>query len=194
MEEDAEPALARIAGDVAVELSVGVPEGSSLTEGGELDNHLLPLVSRLGQRRVPAVFAHKRHASASTLTFEAARLRPDDEPPRMTARLTAAVEDVAWKEQLRDACAAVDHAPPARGPLSLDLAFTVSSLRDWTSLWKPALDSLGPVLGVADPDTPWAPRDDRVVSLGLHRTVDGSVGLDVVLSAWWAPYPSSEAL
>ena len=200
IDEDAEPALSEIAGDVAIELSFGLPEGHSLIRRRSLDNYLVPVVSRLGQRRIPAVFARKRHADTSTLRLGPACLRPDDEPPAMSVRTTEAPETAAWQEEIHDACeAAVDQGPRLSGRLRLDLAFGVSSLLNWTTLWKPAIDALGPLLGVADPERPWAPRDDRVVSLGLHRVTDDSLGHDVVVRAWWSRevrprHPSSESL
>lgn len=193
VEEEAEAALAGIAGDVALDLTVALPEGDSLTHGRELDNYLLPVVSRLGQRRIPAVFARKVHGDTSTMRVEAARLRLQDQPPMMLVCTSAEPETVEWREQLRDACEAAVDRPAPPGPLSLDLAFMVSSLRNWTTLWKPALDALGPLLGVPDPDRPWSPLDDRVVRLGLHRT-DGAVGHGAVVAVWWRPYSSSEAL
>jgi len=29
------------------------------------------------------------------------------------------------------------------------------------------------------------PRDDRIVSLGLHHHVTGGIGHDVIIDAWW---------
>jgi hypothetical protein len=186
VEEDAEAALATIAGDLALNLTLALPDGHPLTRHPDLDNYLLPVVSRLGQRRIPAVFAEKVHADTSTLTVAPARLRPDDEPPQLQLRASGSYEHPAWQAQVFDACAAaVDGARPSAAPVQLDLAFGVSSLRNWTTLWKPTIDALGPLLGVPDPERPLAPNDDRVVRLGLHRTIDDSLGHDVAISAWW---------
>lgn len=187
VEEDAEPALARIAGDLALGLTIGLPDSHPLTRHRDLDNYLLPVVTRLGQRRIPAVFAQKLHADTSTLTVAPVRLRPDDAPPQLRLRATGSYEHPAWKQQVSDACAAaVNGTRPSAAPVRLDVAFGVSSLRNWTTLWKPTIDALGPLLGVPDPDRPWAPNDDRVVRLGLHRTIDDSLGYDVAISAWWS--------
>ena len=32
---------------------------------------------------------------------------------------------------------------------------------------------------------PFHPRDDRIVSLGLHHTIDTGIAHDVVIDAWW---------
>ena len=29
------------------------------------------------------------------------------------------------------------------------------------------------------------PRDDRIVSLGLHHTIDTAIAHDVIIDAWW---------
>jgi hypothetical protein len=63
--------------------------------------------------------------------------------------------------------------------------FTVARARNWSNLWKPAIDALGPMLGIPNPAKPFDPLDDRIVSLGLHRTVDDSVGWGVIVEAWW---------
>ena len=47
-----------------------------------------------------------------------------------------------------------------------------------------ARDAFGPVLG-ADPTPPCHPHDDRIVSLGLHHTIDTSLVHDVIIDAWW---------
>ena len=63
--------------------------------------------------------------------------------------------------------------PLASGTAALDVAFVVSSARNWTNLWKPTIDAIaGPLLGVPNPDLPWSPNDDHIVRLGLHRTID----------------------
>ena len=61
----------------------------------------------------------------------------------------------------------------------------VNARRNWSTLWKPAIDALGPLLGSPDPERPYRPHDDRIVSLALHRGLDESLGHDVVITAWW---------
>jgi hypothetical protein len=48
---------------------------------------------------------------------------------------------------------------------------------------EPAIDALGPALGVA---RPFCPDDDRITELALHRSVDGLAD-DVTIDAWWSP-------
>jgi hypothetical protein len=40
---------------------------------------------------------------------------------------------------------------------------------------------------VANPIKPFHPFDDRIVSLGLHRKIDDTIGWDVIVDAWWSP-------
>ena len=93
----------------------------------------------------------------------------------------------AWKQQINRACAAAGPTLPP-GPVALTIEFTVSPARNWATLWKPAIDALGPLLGVRDfVRRPYTPNDDQIVDLGLHRVVDPTVGWDVGLTYWWAP-------
>jgi hypothetical protein len=39
--------------------------------------------------------------------------------------------------------------------------------------------------GGEDPTRPFHPHDDRVVSLGLHHTIDTGIAHDVIIDAWW---------
>jgi hypothetical protein len=189
VDEEGEPAVAGIAGDVAVELTIGLAPEDSLTWHRELDNYLLPVVSRLGQRRIPAAFARKVRTARSTLTAGPARFRHDGATPMLQVRATGSYEEPGWKEQIRAACqAAVGAGAPQPGTAALDVAFVVSSTRNWTNLWKPAIDAIdGPILGVPNPESPWSPNDDHITRLGLHRTIDNSVGFDIVVRAWWHP-------
>jgi len=61
----------------------------------------------------------------------------------------------------------------------------LSRRRNWTTLWKPAIDALGPVLGVPNPALPFRPDDDRIVDLELQRHLDDTLGNDVVVRVWW---------
>jgi hypothetical protein len=68
----------------------------------------------------------------------------------------------------------------------MELAFRVGPGREWTNLWKPAIDALGGILGLAG-TRPWHPRDDRITALSLHRTIDDALVHAVELGVWWRP-------
>lgn len=70
------------------------------------------------------------------------------------------------------------------GPVGLTIALTTGPGRNWASLWKPLIDAFGPVLG-EDPTRPFHPHDHRIVSLGLHHTIDTGIAHDVIIDAWW---------
>jgi hypothetical protein len=88
-----------------------------------------------------------------------------------------------WKQKLHDRLA-VQAATIDPGPVGLKIALTTGPGRNWASLWKPLIDAFGPVLG-EDPTLPFHPHDDRIVSLGLHHTIDTGVAHDVIIDAWW---------
>jgi hypothetical protein len=177
------PALATVSGRVAAELIVGFSDGVSLTDGGhDLDNYLFPVAQRLGPQRVAAIFGRKIHGPSSLAIGPA---QPDTArtTPQFSARMTGSYERKQWKQALHDRLA-VQAAMIGRGPAGLTIALTTGPGRDWASLWKPLIDAFGPVLG-EDPTRPFHPHDDRIVSLGLHHTIDTAIAHDVIIDAWW---------
>jgi hypothetical protein len=114
-------------------------------------------------------------------------LEADAGPPMLRVRTTGSSESLAWKQQIREVCARVVAAPQPAGPVALRVHFAVARRRNWAALWKPAIDALGPVLGVGDPAMPFRPDDDRVVELELHRTIDDGLGDAVQIEYWWCP-------
>src|SRR5262245_53280123 len=135
VDEDVERVMSRIAGDVAVELAMGVA-------GGRPVNYLIPVVSRLGQRRVPAAFPRPALAHRSTLAVARAEPVVPDDRPDLEVYVAGAPEHASWKERVRDATEAALGGPPHPGTVALDVSFAVSSLRNWTNLWRPALDAI----------------------------------------------------
>ena len=178
----------RTTGDeLALSLSVGrrafVPLDS---DGRDLDNYLKPLARAIGAERLAAVFGRKVRSTESRIALTPARKRQEDaEEPHLVLRTHGSATAVDWKEQIHQACAA-QYAQPTTGPVALTVEFRVSSQRNWSELWKPAIDALGPMLGMPHPDR-FQPRDDRIVALDLHRVVDDSVGHDVELAMWCQP-------
>ncbi len=177
------PVLAAVNGRVVAELIVGFSDGASLIDGGhDLGSYLLPVASRLGPQRVAAIFGRKI-AGPSSLAVGPAQ--PDTAPatPQFSARIAGSAERQQWKQQLHDRlggqAAAIDP-----GPVGLTIALTTGPGRNWPGLWKPLMDAFGPVLG-EDPTRPFHPHDGRIVSLGLHHTIDNAIAHDVIIDAWW---------
>lgn len=182
------PALAEDRTHLALALDVGLADHVELLHGGhDLDNYLFPLARRFGARRFDAVFASKRHAANSTIAIGPAV--PQDPghavtPPLLSVRTNMSATSTAWKEAIHQACRAAQPEPAPDGPLRVRLCFRTSSRRNWSTLWKPAIDALGPLVGMPDPNRPFRPSDDRITELELHRNVDDSLGHDVVIAAW----------
>jgi len=172
---------------------LGLPPGAALDSGGrDLDNYLLPIARRLGAKRLDAVFGRKMHATTSTITFAAtSELASSPGEPQLSVRVTRSSTSSAWKQQIHDACRDVCISPLAPGPMRLCIGLGVSSRRNWSARWKPAIDAQGPVLGTQDPGKPFRPDDDRIVDLSLHRTVHDALHDDVDIEAWYSPVPGS---
>jgi hypothetical protein len=177
------PVLETARGRVVAELIVGFSDGVSLIDGGhDLDNYLFPVAQRLGAHRVAAVFGRKIHGPSS-LALGPAQPNPVEATPQFSTRMTGSYERKEWKQQLHDRLAA-QAATIDPGPVGLTIALRTGPGRNWANLWKPLIDAFGPVLG-EDPIRPFHPHDDRVVSLGLHHTIDTGMAYDVIIEAWW---------
>jgi hypothetical protein len=175
--------LATVSSRVAAELIVGFSDGVSLIDGGhDLDNYLFPVAQRLGPERVAAIFGRKIHGPSS---LAVSRAQPDTAgtTPQFSTRMAGSYERKEWKQELHDRLA-VQAAIIDPGPVGLKIALTTGPGRNWASLWKPLIDAFGPVLG-EDPAQPFHPHDDRIVSIGLHHTIDTGIAHDVIIHAWW---------
>ncbi|WP_345471687.1 hypothetical protein [Actinoallomurus oryzae] len=172
---------------LTLELTVGLPASTALTSGGrDLDNYLLPIARRVGHRRLDAVFGRKQHADASTIAVGLpAQESSSPGEPQLQLRTTGSTESPAWKQRIHGACSAVIGTPLPQGSVALCIRFGVSSARNWSTLWKPTIDALGPLLGTQNPLKPFRPSDDRIVDLALHRTIDDALGNDVGIDIWW---------
>jgi hypothetical protein len=180
----AAPAMAGIRGQVAVDLTVGLPGTVPLFDGGrDLDNYLLPVARQLGADRVAAAFCRKVHGP-SLLAVGPADPETAVAIPQFSSRMAGSYERPEWKQDLHDRLLQAQVATMNPGPVAMTIAITTGPGRNWTNLWKPLIDSFGPVLG-EDPARPFHPRDDRIVSLGLHHHVNDSLGYDVIIHAWW---------
>ena len=184
VETVAAPMMAAGQGRLAVELIVGLSSAVPLTSGGrDLDNYLFPVAQRLGPGRLAAVFGRKTHGP-SWLAVGPAEAQETTTPPRFTIRMAGSYERAQWKQTLRAGLQRTSVAPAGPGPVEMDIAITTGPGRNWANLWKPLLDSFGPVLG-ENPIQPFHPHDDRVTRLGLHHRIVDDVGHDVIVDAWW---------
>jgi len=178
-----------IARPLAVELSVGLAPGVEVTAGGrDLDNYLLPVAQRLGPEQITAAFATKRPGGSSYLAISTAVSDTIPPPTGRAVLLSGSASGTAWKQTLHEDLRSGGLALIRPGPVWLTVAISTGPGRVWTNLWKPLIDSLGPLLG-EDPEQPFHPYDDRVVNLGLHHQRDPALGHDVVVHLWWGPAP-----
>lgn len=171
---------------LALELVVGMPQAFVLDAGGrDLDNYLFPIARELGANRLASMTGEKR-VGASMI-----RVGPCPAPITeltdwsfASAVTTASSQTVRWKEEIAEQV--WDQASLAlAGPVEMHLCFVVGPHRNWTMLWKPAIDALGCILGTDNPAKRFHPRDDRIVRLGLHRVLDESIGHGVRIGVWW---------
>jgi hypothetical protein len=177
---------------LALELSVGLPDTLPLTgRGHDLDSHLFAVVDRLGPVRFDAAFASKRHEERSWIRIGPARPEPRTPgPPQVRTRTTASSASIDWKQQVHDAVLAATPAPAPPGPVAVQVRLTSSRWRNWAALWRPVTDSLGPVLGLLDPDTPYRADDGRITDLAVHRRISDTLGHRVDVEIWWQPLPA----
>src|SRR5262249_16918297 len=175
------PVLASVSGRVAAELIVGFSDGVCLIDSGHgLDNYLFPVVQRLGPARGAASFGPKDHRPPSRAVGPA---QPDTAraTPQFSTRMAGSYQRKQWKQPLHDRLAA-QAATIDPGPAGLRIALTTGPGRNWASLWKPLIDAFRPVLG-EDPTQPFHPRDNRIVSLGLHHTIHTGTADDLIIAA-----------
>jgi hypothetical protein len=178
---------------LALRLDVGLVGATPLLDAHDLDNYLYPLATRLARlsgRQFTTVWATKQHGSESFVRVEQA---VDDRTPGdfATVRLLnvhATGTSPAFKQQIYDQLVGLN--PVADGPVGLHLAFVIPTGRNWAALWKPAIDSLDPLLGRTRPDRDWHPRDGRIVELALHRHVRDDANRWVTIAIGATAVPS----
>lgn len=168
-----------VTGPCALSLDIGLPAHVDLLRHHDLDNYAYPLARHLAEqagREFEVVWASKRHAEHSAARVgEALPVDAEEDWPfQRSLSTTASADTVAYKEQIHAGLAGQD--PIADGALALDIAFRVGTQRNWINLWKPTIDAFGLILGTDASARRWHARDDRIVKLGLHRTVDANLG------------------
>lgn len=182
----AEPALATLQPPLA--LGFHVAGRADIASGCDLDNFLTPVVKALGGGdALSFVWATRgrpdEHAMLTIARAADARLRMEGRLSHVVARIHGSPERREWKAAVASAVGVHDSARSS-GPIELAIRFGLSPRRNWVSLWKPAIDALGGVLG--EGDRPWHPRDDRISLLVLERELRPELGWDVELGITWA--------
>jgi hypothetical protein len=147
---------------------------------GDLDNWLYPVVASLGSGHFVTAWASKGWGTPRIGVEPAVRLAGglDDSWLHLQATTNVSASTPAWKEQLAEQIPRHDFGER----IELQVAYRLSEKRNWATLWKPTLDSLGAILG--DGPRRFHPCDDRIELLAFHRTVDESVGWNIDVDVW----------
>ncbi|WP_253867834.1 hypothetical protein [Mycobacterium sp. GA-1285] len=185
--DDTEALLAdsRIDGPWALRLDVGLPPARDLLNLADLDNYAYPLARRLQDSGLVSVWCTKQHAEHSFVRIEPAKEVIQPPTDVLIAPTTASASTLAFKEQVYTAVAGAAELPP--GPVRLELAFVVDPRTNWLNLWKQTIDSLDPILGRTTSDRDWHPLDGRITELGMHLTVDSTLGYNRVIGIAASP-------
>ncbi|MEX2238660.1 MAG: hypothetical protein WEB00_14135 [Dehalococcoidia bacterium] len=180
--------------ELSVHLHVDVGTSERLTRHYDLENYLTPLVFDLGARRFDLVSAEKVVGGGSWLSVGTAAPAEDGLAAWAFVDCMAgsSATSRAWKERLHDRIETVVWEAAPAGTVACTMAFRCSSRRNWASLWKPAGDAMGPILG-DDPRRPYNPNDDRITEIAFHRNIDDALGNNVEVGIWWKSLAASEA-
>jgi len=176
--------------DLAVELQVDLRPDASLLDGGnDLDNFLYPVIDRLDRQRFVSARATKGHFGQSTIRVGPAIPLSDEVGWSFAAaETTGSTANKAWKTELANGLRP-QPSLAREGALELEVAFVINDRRNWTWLWKPAIDSLAAIVGRVPGAAEFNTRDDRITRLAVHRGVDESLGWRVRVGVWWRLAP-----
>ncbi len=169
-------------------MKIGVSDAQRLLTHNDLENYLTPLfgVRWLDPTRFVFVSASKRVGGVSRIEVGYAAGPMSDTLSgwcTFSTVLDGGLSEKRRKLALRDEIAK-GVQPLQPGPVEVRLAWRCSSKRNWTSLWKPTGDTMGPVLETTR-EAGFNPQDDRIVSLDLHREIDDALGNSIHLAMWW---------
>jgi hypothetical protein len=183
-----DPVIESTRGELAVRLDVGLPDAVDPLWERDLDNHLFP-IARAMPERVVSVWGTKGRDPRSFVRVERAVEVADPAGWQVFEVSRAPGSERYWKAAVRRAVSGGQELPA--GPVGLQLALAVGPDRSWPAMWKASIDGLEPLLGKTYEDRIWNPQDGRVVRLGLHRTVDYSLGYDASMTLWVRPADES---
>lgn len=168
-------------------LVVDVKARERLLRFHDLENYLFPLFRtgcfRPGQ--FVLAFGTKRVGGGSSLQVGVAQLMDGKRLSGWAHHACSAgsgTQTKAWKERIRSSLTSAVLPLIRDGPVAVQPAWRGARRRNWTWLWKPTGDAMGPVLGET---RLYNPLDDRIVELHLHWGPDDSLGYNVEVGMWW---------
>jgi hypothetical protein len=172
-----------------LDFQIGVSTPERLLVACDLENYLFPLFGAkwLPPNRFVLVSASKQVGIQHRITIGIAC---PEQPPSHGWQVAAVSAGAGyttkrWKERVREELA-LKAMPLPPGAAHVQIAFQCAQGRNWTNLWKPAGDCMGPILG-ENRQYGFNPCDDRIVELRLHRVIDSTCGHDIRLHFWWRP-------
>jgi len=169
-------------------LEVGVRDRNKLLSHHDLENYLTPLFGRqcLDPNRFTLVRASKRVGGPSRIRVGYANgpvIQDLSTWHSFETQLDCGLTSGERKASLRDQIRSGAELLPDR-PVGVRMGWRCSSKRNWTTLWKPTGDVMGPILGVTRNEG-FNPRDDRIVALEFQREVDDRLQNALQLGLWW---------
>lgn len=175
-------------------LDVDVAKPEHLLRHHDLENYLTPLfgLRYLPPARFVLVTARKFFGGGSRLEAGIARPASIDMPhdwQHFAYTAHESLQSKQWKENLRTALAASTPLALSAPAVEVQIAWRCSPRRNWTMLWKPTGDCMGPILGEDNPLRPFSPNDDRIVELKYHCALDITMGNHVQVDMWWRSRP-----
>jgi hypothetical protein len=174
-------------------LHVAVPRATNLLHGYDLERFLTPLFGArwLTAGRFVLVMGTKSAEGTSRLSIGLASELPASRSAPAGSRTTPAAAPASpeWIEQLRRALARVEPVPLPDGPVRLLLEFACAQNRNWVSLWRPAGEAMGPILGYDRSLDAHHPRTDRLMHLEFHRRLDDRLADAVEVVYRWTLMP-----
>jgi hypothetical protein len=176
--------------ELFLHIDIDVRKEEHLLHHHDLDNYLYPVVHRLGAAHFKFVSATKGVGGVSRIVIGQAKPLAEIAEKENWHQFThetgsGSVQKLSWRQQLRDAIKVDPSRQLQPGPVEVNLVWRCSSQRNWTSLWKPTIDAMGPILGEPFPNRPFYPNDDRIVSLALHLNIDDGIGWSLYVGMMW---------
>lgn len=191
--------------DLFLHMDVDLRDPKRLKRGYDLENYLKPVVGYLGPQRFVMASATKRAEThygtrandlepVATVSIGIAESAGENATmcgwEHTSCRPGSGNQKPAWKERIWQSLRAASLRPMSPGDVDVHLAWHCSSgqnwyqPRNWSTLWKPTGDAMGPILGPVHAQDPsnrsrFNPDDHRIVSLGLHLNVDEEMDYDV---------------
>ena len=182
--------LPQPAQNLFLHMDVDVEKPERLEKHYDLENYLTPLFgsSLLKPSSVVLVSARKRVGGGSLLRI--GRAVSGHGPTNgawhyFGCRAGKGYTNKSWKQNLHDRLLSETPSPLPTGKVAVRMAWRCTPNRNWTALWKPTGDAMGPALGYASENTLFNPRDDRITYLEYHLNAEVTQGYDVDVGMWW---------